>query len=98
MILRDVHIKGSYNTLQLQYDLLIFIVSRDIYISSHSLKQNLSRKLVHIMSGLLFMASWPIFRYYYVLSLMIANPSLNVVTDDLVLRLAHQDGLATLLL
>lgn len=26
------------------------------------LQQNLSRKLVHMLSGLLFLASWPIFR------------------------------------
>lgn len=79
------------------YDHLIFIVSRDIYFPLHLLKQNLSRKLVHILSGLLFMASWPIFRYCYVI-MMNADPSLNVLTDDLGLRLAYQDGLATLLL
>lgn len=30
------------------------------------LKQSLSRKIVHVLSGILFMSSWPFFRYFFI--------------------------------
>ncbi|KAL3373218.1 hypothetical protein AABB24_005289 [Solanum stoloniferum] len=39
-----------------------FVSTFDFLSERKLIEQNLSRKLVHILSGLLFMASWPIFR------------------------------------
>ena len=47
----------------LEYSFLLFVDNS--FSSPCLLKQTLSRKLVHILSGLLFMVSWPIFRYNF---------------------------------
>lgn len=38
------------------------------------IEQRLSRKLVHILSGLLFALSWPIFRYSFAANETSLNP------------------------
>ncbi|KAL4199904.1 hypothetical protein AMTRI_Chr03g147130 [Amborella trichopoda] len=52
------------------------VLSFDVLTKKSIIEQKLSRKLVHILSGLLFLSSWPIFRellrgpLYYVLALI----------------------------
>ncbi|KAL3373217.1 hypothetical protein AABB24_005289 [Solanum stoloniferum] len=84
-------------------DHLIFIVSRDIYFPLRSSKQNLSRKLVHILSGLLFMASWPIFsasrwaRYFASVvpltnCLRLVIHGLSLATDEGLIKSVTREG------
>ncbi|KAB1225293.1 putative phytol kinase 1, chloroplastic [Morella rubra] len=47
-----------------------FVFSFEYLARRKLIQQNLSRKLVHVFSGLLFMVSWPIFRYPFALYLI----------------------------
>ncbi|XP_058109828.1 phytol kinase 1, chloroplastic isoform X2 [Magnolia sinica] len=55
----------------------MLVLAFDLLTKRNLVEQKLSRKLVHVLSGLLFMASWPLFRellrgpLYYVLVLML---------------------------
>ncbi|KAM3320414.1 putative phytol kinase 1, chloroplastic [Capsicum chacoense] len=80
------------------------LVSTFDFLSERNLiEQNLSRKLVHIMSGLLFMASWPIFsasrwaRYFASVvpltnCLRLVTHGLSLATDEGLIKSVTREG------
>ncbi|XP_027771732.1 probable phytol kinase 1, chloroplastic isoform X4 [Solanum pennellii] len=80
-----------------------FVSTFDLLSERKLIEQNLSRKLVHILSGLLFMASWPIFsvsgwaRYFAAVvpltnCLRLVIHGLSLATDEGLIKSVTREG------
>ncbi|KAL2903959.1 Phytol kinase 1 chloroplastic [Bienertia sinuspersici] len=95
--------------MMISIDVLVGNLRRNIeyiilkFIASHLLEQNLSRKLVHIISGLLFVAAWPLFsisteaRYFASIApltngLRLVIHGLSLVTDKGLIKSVTREG------
>lgn len=79
------------------------VLAFDVLTQRNFIEQNLSRKLVHILSGLLFMACWPIFststeaRYFASLvplanCLRLVTYGLSLATDEGLIKSVTREG------
>ncbi|XP_006838740.2 phytol kinase 1, chloroplastic [Amborella trichopoda] len=79
------------------------VLSFDVLTKKSIIEQKLSRKLVHILSGLLFLSSWPIFsssveaRYFAAIvplvnSLRLVVYGLSIVTNEGLVQSVTRDG------